>query len=47
MKRRIIIIMIIIIIIMIINRNFYSVTNYPCMGSLAALYNDIKTSNTA
>ena len=34
-------------IIIIINGNFYSATNYPCVGSLAALYNDIKTSNTA
>ena len=31
------------IIIIIVNGNFYSATNYPCMGSLAALYNDIKT----
>ena len=32
-----------IMIIIIINGNFYSATNYSCMGSLAALYNDIKT----
>ena len=34
-------------IIIIINGNFYSATDYPCIGSLEALYNDIKTSNTA
>ena len=32
-----IIIIIIIIMTMIINGNFYSATNYPCMGSLAAI----------
>ena len=36
-----------IMITIIINGHFYRATNYTCMGSLAALYNDIKTSNTA
>ena len=31
------------IMIMIMNETFYSVTSYPYRGSLAALYNDIKT----
>ena len=42
-----IMIMIIIPIIIIINEHFYSATNYPCMGNLAALDNDMKTSNTS
>ena len=36
-------IMMMMMIIIIINGNFYSGTNYPCKGSLAALYNDINT----
>ena len=34
-------------IIIIINGHFYSAANYPCMGSHAALYNDINTYNMA
>ena len=37
----------IIIIIIIINGHFYSAANYPCMGSLAALYSGINTYNMA
>ena len=31
----------------IINGHFYSAANYPCMGSLSALYNGINTYNMA
>ena len=34
---------VVVVIIIIINGNFYSATNYPFMGSLAVLYNNIKT----
>ena len=37
------IIILLIIIMIIANGNFYSTANYPCKGSLAALYNDTKT----
>ena len=40
-------IIIIIIIIIIINGHFSSAANYPCMGSLAAVYNGINTYNMA
>ena len=33
--------------VIIINGHIYSAANYPCMGSLAALYNGINTYNMA